>query len=48
MNIASATRFVLTLIVVAVAALITYALWQRYMYSPWTRDGRVHAEVVVW
>lgn len=46
MNIASATRFVLTLIVVAVAALITYALWQRYMYSPWTRDGRVHAEVV--
>lgn len=46
MNIASATRLVLTLIVVAAAALVAYALWQRYMYSPWTRDGRVHAQVV--
>lgn len=36
----------MTLIVVAAASLLAYALWQRYMYSPWTRDGRVHAEVV--
>jgi multidrug resistance efflux pump len=31
---------------VAVAALLVTALWQRYMLAPWTRDGRVRAEVV--
>ena len=40
------TRVVLTLAMVAVAALLVMALWQRYMLAPWTRDGRVRAEVV--
>lgn len=46
MKIASLTRVVLTLLVVALAALLARALWKHYMYSPWTRDGRVRAEVV--
>ncbi|WP_044563039.1 HlyD family secretion protein [Azospirillum sp. B4] len=31
---------------VALAILLIGALWQRYMLAPWTRDGRVRAEVV--
>ncbi|APZ42206.1 HlyD family secretion protein [Acidihalobacter ferrooxydans] len=46
MSIASATRLALTLIVVAIAATLAYLLWQRYMNSPWTRDGRVHVKVL--
>ena len=46
MKIASLLRFAITAIVVAVAALLGHALWRHYMYSPWTRDGRVRAEVV--
>lgn len=45
-SVASVTRFALTLAIVAVAALVAHALWRHYMYSPWTRDGRVRAEVV--
>jgi len=40
------TRVLLTLAMLIVAALLVGALWQRYMLSPWTRDGRVRAEVV--
>ncbi|SDT95274.1 RND family efflux transporter, MFP subunit [Verrucomicrobium sp. GAS474] len=32
--------------VVALAALSLWVLWNHYMLSPWTRDGRVRAEVV--
>lgn len=46
MKIASLLRFALTAMVVVVAALLGHALWRHYMYSPWTRDGRVRAEVV--
>ncbi|WP_434035015.1 efflux RND transporter periplasmic adaptor subunit [Cupriavidus sp. a3] len=28
------------------AIVLGYSLWQHYMYSPWTRDGRVRADVV--
>lgn len=34
----------LTIFVIAITA--AHALWQQYMHSPWTRDGRVKAEVV--
>ncbi len=38
---------VLTTLVVGVIALIAaVALWHHYMLAPWTRDGRVRAEVV--
>jgi multidrug resistance efflux pump len=46
MKTASLIRFAITLVVVVVAALIGHTLWKHYMYSPWTRDGRVRAEVV--
>ncbi|GAC1321310.1 MAG: HlyD family secretion protein [Collimonas sp.] len=36
----------ITLIVVLIAFLLARALWDRYMNTPWTRDGRVRADVV--
>jgi len=47
MNKSSLLRFLLTAVVVAVAALLGHALWKHYLYSPWTRDGRVRADVVL-
>lgn len=46
MKIASLIRFVVTALVVLLAAIVGHALWKHYMYSPWTRDGRVRAEIV--
>lgn len=42
----STLRFVLTALLVLVAVVLAYFLWKHYMYSPWTRDGRIRAEVV--
>ncbi|KLD62897.1 biotin/lipoyl-binding protein [Dyella japonica] len=39
-------RFAITTVVVIVALLLCHALWRHYLYAPWTRDGRVRAEVV--
>jgi multidrug resistance efflux pump len=39
-------RVILTLAVVAAAAVLGSALWRTYMDAPWTRDGRVRAYVV--
>ena len=39
-------RMIRTGIVVLLAVLLAWALWWHYMRSPWTRDGRVRAEVV--
>jgi len=39
-------RFAITLLVFAAAIWLGNDLWQRYMHSPWTRDGRVKADVV--
>lgn len=46
MNIVTTTRTLLTIVIIFIASLLAYNLWQRYMYSPWTRDGRVHVQVV--
>ena len=40
-------RPVLTLAVVAIAGLFGWYLWRAYEQSPWTRDGRVRANVVI-
>ncbi|MNM88454.1 p-hydroxybenzoic acid efflux pump subunit AaeA [compost metagenome] len=40
-------RVTLTLVVVAAAVLAGFWLWHYYMLSPWTRDARVRADVVV-
>ncbi|KXV61417.1 hypothetical protein AD947_00720 [Acetobacter tropicalis] len=42
----SLIRVVLTLAVVAVAVVMGFTLWDTYMVSPWTRDGRVRVYVV--
>ena len=43
---ASAGRTLLTLFVVLVAIAVGWQLWSYYMLEPWTRDGRVRADVV--
>ena len=40
------SRVSLTLIVLAAGCFGAYMLWGRYMYSPWTRDARIQADVV--
>ncbi|UJD96034.1 HlyD family secretion protein [Lelliottia amnigena] len=39
-------RYALTLSAVAVATLLAFMVWKHYAQTPWTRDGRVRAEVV--
>ncbi|GGA37872.1 biotin/lipoyl-binding protein [Dyella nitratireducens] len=39
-------RIAITAVLVLLAAFIGYGLWRHYMYSPWTRDGRIRANVV--
>ena len=39
-------RFGVTCLAVIIAGLIAWQLWNYYMNSPWTRDGRVRADVV--
>ncbi|MCB5190796.1 efflux RND transporter periplasmic adaptor subunit [Methylobacillus arboreus] len=39
-------RVSITLLIVGLAVLLGHMLWVRYMDSPWTRDGRVRADVV--
>jgi len=47
MNAASFTlRFIITLVIAAIAIIITWQLWVYYMEDPWTRDGRVRADTV--
>ena len=46
MKTATLIRFIVTFIVVLAAVIVGHTLWKHYMYSPWTRDGRVRAEIV--
>src|SRR5271167_2387489 len=39
-------RIAVTLGMVALALVVGSALWDYYMNAPWTRDGRVRADVV--
>ncbi|MDD2582629.1 MAG: HlyD family secretion protein [Desulfuromonadaceae bacterium] len=39
-------HFAITIAIVIAAALLSRALWTRYMDSPWTRDGKVRADVI--
>jgi len=39
-------RVVATLLIVLIGSLCAYELWNYYMFSPWTRDARVRADVV--
>jgi len=42
----SARRYLITGVTALVAFILAYCLWWHYLRSPWTRDGRVRAEVV--
>ncbi|HEV3422632.1 MAG TPA: efflux RND transporter periplasmic adaptor subunit, partial [Paraburkholderia sp.] len=46
MTIRNMLGFAVTAVVFVVAILIGRALWVHYMDEPWTRDGRVRADVV--
>jgi RND family efflux transporter MFP subunit len=39
-------RFAVTAVVAVAAAIVGWQLWAYYMDEPWTRDGRVRADVV--
>lgn len=39
-------RLLLTLVIVVLATAAGTWLWHYYLYTPWTRDARIHAEVV--
>ena len=39
-------RVGITLLIVLAAGILISTLWQTYVRSPWTRDGRVSADVV--
>jgi len=46
MRLRTLLQFICTIAVLAVAILLSRKLWTRYMDSPWTRDGRVRADVI--
>lgn len=46
-NSSSLIRISVTAVVVAIAAVAGWYLWRTYEESPWTRDGRVRANVVM-
>src|ERR1700753_764088 len=46
MTIRNLVGFVATAVIFIVAILIGRVLWVHYMDEPWTRDGRVRAEIV--
>lgn len=39
-------RVILTLVIVAIAIAAGTWLWRYYLFTPWTRDARIHAEVI--
>jgi len=45
-KIQSLLRVIITLMVLAIAAVLGERLWNHYMHAPWTRDGRVQADVI--
>lgn len=46
MRINTFIRYLITLLLLALAIWLGKALWDHYMHSPWTRDGRVRADVI--
>jgi multidrug resistance efflux pump len=42
----TAARVLLTLVIVVAGCAAGYELWDYYLFSPWTRDARVQADVV--
>ncbi|MGO3869185.1 MAG: efflux RND transporter periplasmic adaptor subunit [Alcaligenes sp.] len=40
------SRFLLTLLLIVMTGYLLSALWKAYVLAPWTRDGRVSAQIV--
>ncbi|MGK5079693.1 biotin/lipoyl-binding protein [Janthinobacterium sp. HLX7-2] len=40
------TRYAITVLLLAAALWIGKTVWDRYMASPWTRDGRIKADII--
>ncbi|MED7789441.1 HlyD family secretion protein [Francisella sp. 19X1-34] len=40
------TKSLLSAIIIALALLSIYSIWQYYFYSPWTRDARIRAKII--
>ena len=45
-NIGGIVRFLITVLLLALALWIGKTAWNHYMQSPWTRDGRVKADII--
>jgi RND family efflux transporter MFP subunit len=43
---AAVARWAGTMVLVAIAVAVAFWLWRRYETDPWTRDGRIRADVV--
>lgn len=41
------TKSIVSIIIVLLALFSLYMMWRYYLYSPWTRDGRIRAKVVI-
>lgn len=39
-------RIAITVVMVILASLAGTWVWQHYLYAPWTRDGRIHADII--
>ncbi|QLF92782.1 HlyD family secretion protein [Pseudomonas sp. ABC1] len=46
MNLKTLFSVTVTLVILAIAVFASRTLWTHYMDSPWTRDGRVRADVI--
>ncbi|ADA78431.1 efflux transporter, RND family, MFP subunit [Francisella tularensis] len=40
------TKSIISIIIILFALFSLYAMWQYYLYSPWTRDGRIRAKII--
>ncbi|APD50781.1 efflux RND transporter periplasmic adaptor subunit [Francisella hispaniensis] len=40
------TKSIVSIAIVLLALFSLYAMWQYYLYSPWTRDGRIRAKII--
>ena len=46
LNMGKVLSIIVTLLVIAVAVFSGRGVWDHYLYSPWTRDGRVQADII--
>ncbi|KFJ43359.1 HlyD family secretion protein [Francisella philomiragia] len=40
------TKTAISIIIICLALFSLYSIWRYYLYSPWTRDGRIRANII--